>query len=353
MSRKSIAIATGGTGGHVLPAQVFGDRVAQFTDVCYMGVDLEKNAYIRREGKLVFSVEGGNFSKGTFQGINKIYRGFSKSIKILKEQKVDHVIGFGSYHSLPVILSALYLKIPYSLVETNVLPGKVNSFLSRWAKRTLIHFDPAKKSLFGNVKLMNYDFTGKKIDISGQNARRHFGLDPEKKTLLVFGGSQGAEVINNCMREIAQHLPKDSQVIHFTGKETPLAEVYKSASILSYVKPFSHEMEMAWQAADLVICRAGAGALREMLLYEKGGILIPFPEAKDGHQKKNALFMQDIVKGALHLDQKDLNPKKLLEMIRDLLANGEEKLKRMQVELRTFKEKEERPDIISIIQEVL
>lgn len=351
MATKRIAIAVGGTGGHVLPAQIFGERMRAFADICYVGKGLTQNPYMRCNNGPVFDVEGGNFSRGVIQGGYKILKGFSTSCKILKREKIDHVVGFGSFHSLPVILSSLALKIPYSLVETNVHPGKVNRYLSNWAHLNMIHFDIAKQKLKGKIELIDYDFSANQKAISQIEARRHFGLDPTKQTILIFGGSQGAEVINKTMGDIATKLPQNCQVIHLTGKESSLANHYAAAGIPAYVLPFSSEMQQAWSASDLVICRAGAGALREMLIYEKPGILVPFPGASEKHQEINADFMEKEVQGAIKMDQSQLGANTLLSAITDLLSPQRNQV--MRTNLHAHKNKEKRVDIVECMRGVL
>lgn len=142
-------------------------------------------------------------------------------------------------------------------------------------------------------------------------------LKPELLTLLVFGGSQGAQKINETVLELLPilHLKKLSfQLIQCTGDEKRVEQVIKLCSELEipcYVKRFEPQMGICWSAADLVICRAGAMTLSELLHYEVPGILIPYPFAADHHQLKNASVLQEIVGGARVIEEHLLNAEKL------------------------------------------
>lgn len=346
--RKTIAIAVGGTGGHVIPAGAIGKKLSNSARVIFLGVGLIKNPYFKIDNETVYDIDGGNFSKGLFQGVKKIGKGYLDAKKVLKREKVDHIVGWGSYHSLPAILAALELRIPYSLVVLDVFPGKVNRFFSRWAKQTAIHFDKAAESLPGSLTKMAYDLGRVPPAMSQQEARQFFGLHPDRKTLLIFGGSQGAEAINNAVLDAAKKLD-GYQFIHFTGKETDAKERYQKMGIPAYVEPFSTSIDKAWLACDLTICRAGAGALREMLLFERPAIMIPFPGAMDHHQDLNALFMEKEIGGGVTLLQKNLTSELLLKTIRD----SEKKLSSMRTSLHQYKNREERKDLTTIILESL
>lgn len=340
---KTVAIAVGGTGGHVIPASAIGSHLSEFERVIYLGVNLGNNAYLRQQMRTVYDIDGGNFSGGYFRGLKKISKGYFEAKKILEREQVDHILGWGSYHSMPAIMAALRLGIPYTLVETNVYPGRVNRLFSRWAKATAIHFDAAGKSLKGNLVKMSYDLG------VVSSSYETFGLHPTLRTILVFGGSQGASAINVAVVALSQKLKDRFQFIHFTGKETGIREMYQKMGVVAYVAPFSHAIDKAWEACDFAICRAGAGALREMLLFEKPAIMIPFPKAMDGHQDKNALFMEREIGGGLTLFQKDLTPESLIKTIYDI----EPKLASMKQSLRNYKNKETRKDLISIVRESL
>jgi UDP-N-acetylglucosamine--N-acetylmuramyl-(pentapeptide) pyrophosphoryl-undecaprenol N-acetylglucosamine transferase len=297
--RKKIVIAVGGTGGHVLPAMKIGKKLSEKFDVFYMGVGLSKNPFFSKEGANFFDIEGGGRSLGLFKCLAKNIKGILQARKILREMSPEKVIGFGSYHSFPVLAAGAYLGIAYKLFEFNVVPGRVNRLFSRGAKKVFIHFMPQKKKLHGNLVPIDFSFE-EHLEISQHEARLYFGLEPDKKTILVFGGSQGAEAINQVIKEVAPQLIEEFQLLHLSGT------------------PFCTRMDLAWAACDFAICRAGAGAMREILIYEKPAILIPYPAAQDDHQTYNANYMQNIVKGAHHVKQSELTSELLTKKIFDM-----------------------------------
>lgn len=335
---KTIIIAVGGTGGHVIPAQKIGAGLSSDFYVIYVGVGLSRNAFFQKEKTVFYEIEGASPSKGVGSFLVRNIKGIFQARKLLKKHKAFHVIGFGSFHSFPILAAALLQKVPIDLFEFNIIPGKVNALFSRWARKIFVHFEPKGKRFSKNLVKIDFSFEEVK-PISKEEARAFFGLAEKKKTLLVFGGSQGADAINELMPNVAKELKEEFQIIHFPGKESKFFEIYKNLGITSYVTPFCDRMELAWSAADLAICRAGAGAMREMLIFEKPAILIPYPNATDDHQTENAKYMEDVVKGGVFLSQKELSSLKLVEKIQECIKNSEE----MKEAIRLFKKNEKRP----------
>ncbi len=333
---KRVVIAVGGTGGHVLPALKIGRRLGRRIEVSYVGVGLLRNRYFE-QSEVHYEIPGGKLPQAWRQNIH----GILQARRLLRRIEPEYVIGFGSFHSFPVLAAAAYLGIPYYLFEFNVVPGRVNRLFSRGAKKTFIHFEPQVKSLKGALAKIDYAF--EEIEsISQSEALRHFGLEAGRKTLLVFGGSQGSDAINELIEKGAPKLKEEFQILHFPGKESNLKGVYDSLSIPSYVEPFCHRMHLAWAACDLAICRSGAGAMREMLMYEKPAILIPWLGAKDDHQMYNAKYMEEKVKGAICLKQNELTPDCLVEAI----FASTKKIGSMKQSIQLFKQAEKRPSFM-------
>ncbi len=335
--RQKIVIAVGGTGGHVLPAQKIGRKLSSKYDVVYMGVGLSKNPFFEKEGVHYYDIEGAGFAQGILECGKANFRGVRAAKIILAKLKPEFVIGFGSFHTFPVLAATVYLGILYYLFEFNVVPGKVNRLFSQGARKVFIHFEPKRKKLRGNLTPIDYHF--EEISKVSQNeARLHFGLNPHKKTLLVFGGSQGAEAINDLIIKGAEQLKGEFQVLHFPGKETDFHEIYTRLSIPSFVEPFCNRMDLAWRAADLTICRSGAGAMREILIYETPAILIPYPNAKDDHQTDNAKYIEEIVKGGVYLKQSSITSELLM---RQIFVSGVQ-VDLMKQSIQKFKQQEKR-----------
>jgi UDP-N-acetylglucosamine--N-acetylmuramyl-(pentapeptide) pyrophosphoryl-undecaprenol N-acetylglucosamine transferase len=252
------------------------------------------------------------------------------------------VIGFGSYHSFPVLCAALLKKVPIILFESNAEPGKVNRFFSRWAKVTAVQFPEAARSLQGNSVEVSMPLKKQENRATLSEARDYFSLQADKLTFLVFGGSQGADTINRGVYEAFVALKKtgsDFQVIHLTGSaknSEALRSMYQNGSISAQVKEFEHHMDLAWIAADLAICRCGAGTIAEQIDFEVPGILIPYPYAYE-HQSKNGLFMTQKVGGAVMLKDDELKGSTLQKMIEGLIDPQKNALAAMRHSIAEFK----------------
>ena len=180
---------------------------------------------------------------------------------------------------------------------------------------------------------------------------------PDKTTLLVFGGSQGAAAINRMVKEALAELNLPNlQLLHITGEAKCIEsfqKFYSTKGIKACVKSYENRMDIAWQAADLAICRAGAGTLAEQLEFEVPAILIPFPRAADNHQEHNADFMVATVGGAVKLLENDAAPQRIVQCIQDLLKNQEELLHAMQKEMAQYKKRARVRDLCSLVKEYL
>ena len=328
---KKVVIAVGGTGGHVIPAMALGDELEKggLISVEYMGVGLKENSYFNKQGRHFVDIEGGNFLKGLIPGLKKIARGFLSARVEFKQEEVKRVVGFGSYHSLPVVLAAWTLGIPFDVVELNTYPGKINRLFSRWAETTFIHFHPSRKWLKGKSVPIQYSLKGSVDGITKAESLKSFGLERGKRVVLIFGGSQGAEAISESWMLASLKLKEEVQVIHITQETEKSVAFYRTQKIRAYVTPFIERMDLAFIAADLAICRAGAGALREMLIYECPAILIPYPRSLDGHQDLNATFMQDKIGGAIFLKETPGLTGDLEKVVGKLFSKDDKKLSHM------------------------
>ena len=354
LEKKRVVIAVGGSGGHLMPAKALANdflRESSQISLLFMGARLSRNAFFEAsENFKVQDVASSTFFQKnlwkTFKAFFTLSKGVWQSLKYLRQFQPDCVVGFGSFHSLPVILAALLRRVPYSLFEPNTYPGKVNRFFSKWAEVTWIQFMPAKKHLKGAVDLIDIDLDGVVMSNDTEKIFHHFGLEGGRKTLLVFGGSQGAQVINERLKEIAPDLKENYQVIHFTGKDVGMAKVYKESGVPAYVADFSRDIEKAWTVADLVICRAGAGAIREVILHGKPAIMVPYPHAADNHQWFNGQFVEKEVQGGVCLSESLFTKEKL----KALLDKGFDEEREA---ISSFREKNQEKTIYQALGEVL
>lgn len=238
-----------------------------------------------------------------FLGGIKIAGGVQQSRKILREFKPDLVVGFGSFYTLPLLVAAKLEKIPFLLHEQNALPGKVNRLFSRFAVQTAITFPNSKHYLKGKTTPVAFPLRKNE----GGGAWEYFGLE-KKPTLLVFGGSQGARILNEEIFKLAPFLTQ-FQLLHFIGKqgeEVLFKKRYKELGISHVVKRFEKRFDLAMEVADFAICRGGASTIAELTKYELPAILIPFPYASEDHQVENSRYFVETIGGGKMLLESEI-----------------------------------------------
>lgn len=354
-----IVIAAGGTGGHLIPAKATADALKKdiACDISFIGKGI-KNPYVQIEPYASFEIESGplSFSYKSIPSLFKICRGILQSVKLLKELQPSLVIGFGSFHSFPVLIASELLDIPFVLHESNAVPGRVNRFLSDRAQWNGVFFPECQGLLGGKVHITDIPLRMsflEKEHLTKDASFQYYGLDKEKKTILIFGGSQGASFINRIVLQAFERLGKtsDLQVLHFVGS-SELVDIakrsYDNLKIQHVVKGFEDKMHHAWNISDMVISRSGASTIAESIHFNVPGIFIPFKKAKDNHQKKNALYIQDQLSCGFCLDEDGLDPNRLTEHIAHLLDDSERL--RMKQKLATDAKK---PSFTDLIQQHL
>lgn len=227
---------------------------------------------------------------------------FFSARKHLKRHHPTSVLSTGGYIAIPVFLAARSLRIPVELFELNVVPGKATSFLARFARTIFICFEQTKKYLpQEKCQLAAYPIRHKPIN-NPEEARtlalQQLHLSPQLKTVLVLGGSQGSVFLNNAIKKWVMSSPelgKTVQIIHQTGAldNARWQTLYKQAGVKAFVTDFSDAVRNFYAAADVVICRSGAGSLFETLFFKKPCITIPLETKENNHQLDNALAMQE------------------------------------------------------------
>jgi UDP-N-acetylglucosamine--N-acetylmuramyl-(pentapeptide) pyrophosphoryl-undecaprenol N-acetylglucosamine transferase len=364
---RRVIFAAGGTGGHLFPAQGLAQQMLKNRseiELLFVGAHLSNNDYF---DKTKFSFQDiasttpfrGNILKA-FRSIFTLFRGIFESLSLLAKKKPDLVIGFGSFHAFPILFAAVIRRIPIILFESNSIPGKVTRFFSKNALMTGIYFEESKFYLKGKtveVEIPIKDPHSQHL-ISQAEARHLLGLQPNLPTLLIFGGSQGAQQINKLADKFLPILEKKMtfQLIHLTGSEEMVNKISllcESLKISCYCKKFETRMEIVWNAADIAICRSGAMTLSELLYYEVPAILIPYPFAADQHQLKNALFWEHKVGGGIHCPEHFISAELLFEKIFHLVSLDSPERLKMKNALKIFKAKQRRQDLSSLIIKIL
>lgn len=329
-----IVIAVGGTGGHLYPARVLAEDLVNKspeTEVLFLGHGLSRSPFFARDKFSYRDIPSAAFSLKKLWRIPKacvrIVQGVLKAQICLYTHRPILVVGFGSYHSLPVLIAAYLCRIPYILFEANAILGKVNKLFSKKALLTTYQLFPLPEAAVSTtfVKTILPREPSKFLRVSKEAARNYFGLDTHTTTLLVFGGSQGATTLNALVIEALEILKaKDRklQVIHFIGLSTSLQEVesaYKRLGIDASVKRQEQQMAYAYSAADLLLSRAGANTVAEQVYHQLPAIFIPYPYLADDHQTWNARYVSDELKGGIVLAQKGLSADILASQIESAL----------------------------------
>lgn len=341
----NIVFAGAGTGGHLMTGLSLAQEIKEAHPESRITFFLTSKSFeencVSEKGflfkKLKYSVgsKGSIFHKLRFLVglvLDTIY-----SCVILRKIKPDLVVGLGGYSSAPPIIAALLKFTPFVLIDQNLIPGKVNRIFSKWAKEVYCHFSQSSKWF---EKAKSLVVTGNPVrkeilDIKRGYAAQTLGLSPNKKSLLVLGGSQGARAINeviiNCLRHFKE-FEESLQIIHCTGEKDfeEVSEIYKQYDIEYKVLPFMRNIELAYSLADLVVSRAGAGTVTEITALGLPSILIPYPFAADNHQYYNALEIEKY--GAAYLiNQDDFTIEIAVKLITELLTD-DGKRERMIVE---------------------
>lgn len=346
-----VIVTGGGTGGHIYPAMAVAKALMErFNDmeVLYVGTREGMEARLVPDNGLNFKGIAGKglprrLSIDTLRTAGTNLVALWETKKLLKEFRPDLVVGTGGYVSGPVVLTSALFGIPTLLHEQNALPGMTNKLLSKVVKNVMVTF-PESAGYFPSkekIKVVGLPVRAEIGQIDRKTGAAHFGLDPEKKTLLITGGSRGALSINKAVIYLLTKLEEHPaiQMIWAIGSatyDTIVGELeargidWRRAQwrIIEYIK----DMPEALACSDLCICRAGATTLAELSAAGKASILIPYPYAAENHQEFNARAFED--KGAaLVLLDKELEGALLWEHVQKLIFNGF-KLEEMSVRAR-------------------
>ena len=344
-SKVKVILSGGGTGGHIYPALTIADQIKKLcpdADISFVGTQqgLEKDIIPRYGYPLKFIEVAGfkrSLSLDTLRSVGKLFEGLYDAWQIIKKEKPDLVIGTGGYVCGPIVFMAAMHGIPCCIQEQNAMPGVTNKILSRYVRKVFLGYKEAGKYFPGKAELV---YTGNPIRTEILQHERlaaikELGLDPEKKTILVSGGSRGARSINTAMleAELALSGRQEVQVLHATGDvnyEKYMQEITKRGGVGEniIIKPYLHNMPVALAAADLAVFRAGAIGLAELMAKGVPSVLVPYPYATANHQEFNARAVE--AKGAARVIlDKELNGERILEAIEHLLVHAKE-LEKMQ-----------------------
>ncbi len=341
MKGRKVIISGGGTAGHLYPGLAVGQKLKEIDPdlhLTYVGGSRELERKIMEHHRVDFiplKIEG---LKGKGVKIIKplflLPFSFFKSLVILLRIKPHLVIGVGGYSSGPIVLLASWMKKPTLIMEQNLKPGFTSRMLIPWVNKAVVAFRSSLPA-----------FKGKGIFIGNPVRDEFYGILPKEKnsklTLLIFGGSQGSHFLNQGFVNTLPLLKKEEdrlRIFHQTGEKDHkwVKDSYEQNSFKDVtVAPYFINMAQYYQKSDIIVSRAGATTIAELIASQKASLLIPFSKAADNHQVLNARELEK-VKGAEMILEEEFSPEMLAQKIFKFLRQRE-KINRMAKNLKSLK----------------
>ena len=325
-----VIIAGGGTGGHVFPALAVAERFVQKgCEVTFIGTKdgLESELIPKNGFKMEFVSSGKWMGQNILKKIFTVFKILAASLgarKLLKRLAPDIVVGVGGYASMPVLIAAKLSGIPIFLMEQNSVPGSVNKLFGRFADKIFLTF-PESRLYFKPGKIMT---TGNPVRQKIIESAKELPSTDDKFVVLCFGGSQGARTINEAMLSSLKYLVSQKsgmKLIHITGTNIDIdmvKDIYSKEGFDAEVYSFRDDIEKYYVKAHLVICRAGASSVTDLMVSGRPAVLIPYPYHSDHQQEKNAEYVEKNG-GAIVVLDKDFDGKKAADIISDFMKDPE------------------------------
>ena len=336
-----IVLTGGGTGGHLYPLVAVAEKIKQKlgpeVEFLYMGSGAEMEKKIMaEEGITAKHVLSGKmrryFSLMNLVDVFKLPLGFIQSLAILLWYMPDAIFSKGGYVAVPVVLAAWCYRIPVMMHESDSIPGISNQFLAKFASRIAVAY-PSAEQYFPKEKtaLVGNPIRHQVTEGNAKMLRQELNFTESKKIILVLGGSQGSEIINDAILHILPKLLFSYQIIHQTGEKNYKRVLEEAAlqgikvgregyAVFGFMN--ANKLRDAFALCDLVVSRAGATFITEIAANGKPSILIPLDGSANEHQRMNAYEIAQ-VGGALVLEETNLGEHMLGQKIDDILSNNE------------------------------
>lgn len=330
-TKPFVAIACGGTGGHLFPGMAVAEQLQlRGCEVALLisPKEIDQQAVKSASGMQVFTLPAvGLQNRNYFSFAGSFLKSLLAARKIFRRRRPDAVLAMGGFTSAPPVWVGKDFGAKIFLHESNTIPGRANRYLARFVDVAFVGFPEAAARL-----------KARKITKAGTPVRPQFspasgqlpsacrialGLDPERLTVLVVGGSQGASGLNGMVLAALPLLAgKNWQWLHLTGANDfeTVQSAYARLGLKAVVKPFLGEMGLALGAATACVSRAGASSLAEIAAMRLPSLLVPFPAAADNHQFYNATAFAT-TGAARCLEQKKTDPEKTAAMLAELMEN--------------------------------
>ena len=334
-----VVIACGGTGGHLFPGLAVAEQLKQQGCAAALLISpklVDQQAVKSANGMEIFTLPAVGLQNGNyFSFAGSFVKSLFAARKIFNQRRPDAVLAMGGFTSAPPVFVAKDTGVKTFLHESNTIPGRANRILSRFVNGAFIGFPEAAARL----KTRKVTITGTPVRPQFQprdaaECRTALGLEPNRPTILVVGGSQGASGLNEMILSAlpllvnhASRITHRAQFLHLTGANDfeKVKTAYAARGIKAIVKPFLAEMDLALGAATVAVSRAGASSLAEIAAMRLPSLLVPYPAAADNHQLSNARAFERIGAATL-LEQINSTPEKvaaiLVELVEDKTASS-------------------------------
>lgn len=327
LSKYKIIMTGGGSAGHVTPNLALVPKLESLGfEIKYIGSKKGiENDIIKKANIPFYSISSGKlrryFDMKNFSDPFKVIKGVGDAFRILSKEKPDIVFSKGGFVTVPVVIAASMKKIPVVAHESDFTPGLANKIAGRFCDKLCVTFPESLKYIEGNKGIL----TGTPIREELFNGRAEIGkrfcnFKYDKETILIIGGSLGAKVINDTVRMDIERLLKEYNIIHLCGKNN-LDDKLKNKEGYIQLEYVSEELPDLMAYADLVISRAGANAIFELLALKKPHILIPLSaKASRGDQVLNAKSFKKSGYSVV-IEEEELTTDKLYEELKELDLN--------------------------------
>ncbi|HSQ97754.1 MAG TPA: undecaprenyldiphospho-muramoylpentapeptide beta-N-acetylglucosaminyltransferase [Rickettsiales bacterium] len=322
--KPKIFLATGGSGGHIFPAlSVANELTKNDFNVCVIA---DKVFERYSNGNINNRIINTGKTLNSFFNIKEIIKGVLQSRHLIKKENPDLVVAFGSYATLPVLISCIITKTPFMLHEQNVYIGKINKFFAKYSQKVMTSYHELYGVSFNDMEKIVFTGNPVRKEIQRLSNIEYKYPNEEKFNILITGGSSGAEIFSEYLPKIFDFSHKEEQkrikIFHQVREEylDQVKEYYKKINVEAIVSTFFKNIDELLEKAHLVIGRSGSGTLNEVAIAGKPIVLIPLKNSSNNHQEINAkLFSKN--KAALIVLEKNFNIKDFQRLFFDLIQN--------------------------------
>jgi UDP-N-acetylglucosamine--N-acetylmuramyl-(pentapeptide) pyrophosphoryl-undecaprenol N-acetylglucosamine transferase len=325
-----VAIACGGTGGHLFPGLAVAEELLHHGCAVTLLIspkEVDQQAVKSATGVKIMTLPAVGLSQGSrLAFVRGFWESYGAARVLFKAEQPEAVLAMGGFTGAPPVLAGKFMGARVFLHESNTIPGRANRWLSWVIHQAFVGFGEASPRLHArSVKITGTPVRAEFKPADAAACRLALGLDPKRPVLLVTGGSQGASGLNQLVIDalplLAKRLP-ELQLFHLAGPSDAgkIEEAARAAGIKAVVHPFYTKMHLALGAASVAVSRAGASSLAELAAMRVPAILVPYPAATDNHQQHNALAFEKTGAACL-MEQERATPELLASKITELIQN--------------------------------